>query len=99
MDPMLKMFLDLVDCSPEEVKDIPANRVQTSTQSTSEQGHIDPVARRKSLGEKEVYFGKHRGKKLKDVPPDYLKWAIGEKATSNSFRRFQRDARELLKRP
>jgi broad specificity phosphatase PhoE len=96
MDPKLKAFLELVDCRPEEVKDIPLDRPLTTDMLKAECDHIDPQARHQSLGEMEAYFGKHKGKKLKDIPRQYLEWAVGERPTTNSFRRFQRRVTEFL---
>ena len=62
MDPKLKTFLDLVDCRPHEVKDIPPDRPLTIDMLKAECDHVDPQARRNSLGETDVYFGKHKGK-------------------------------------
>src|SRR6187200_653315 len=78
MEPKLQQFLDLVDCRPEDVQDIPAGRPLKIEEARTECEHFDPAARRTLLGEKEVYFGMHQGKKLKDLPPSYLQWALGE---------------------
>ena len=96
MDPKLKAFLELVDCRPDEVKDIPLDRPLTTDTLKADCDHIDPQARHNSLGQKEVYFGKHKGKKLRDVPRQYLEWALGEQPTTNSFRRFQRQVSAFL---
>ena len=95
MDLKLQEFLDLVDCSAAEVKDIPPGRLLRTEALRAECERIDPMAHRTSLGEKQVYFGMHQGKKLKDVPLSYLEWALREKATSKAFRKFQRDVREF----
>lgn len=84
LDERLQIFLDLVDCTPEEVKDIPP-----STPLSREK-------RRQSAGETRIYFGKHKGKQLKDIPGSYLSWAIGEKSTSKPFRKFQEQAKAYL---
>ena len=96
MNPNVHEFLELVDCQPEDVLNIPAQRVHQPPHSTP--GGVDAVneTRRLSLGDKPVYFGKHAGKKLKDVPRDYLEWALGQKPNNKSFRKFQRDAQEFL---
>jgi hypothetical protein len=97
-DPKLREFLELVDCEPREVLDIPTGQVLTTEELSDECECIDPEARRNSLGEKQVYFGKHGGKKLKDVPLDYLEWALSQQPTTKGFRRFQRDVRQFLGR-
>ena len=93
MDPKVNAFLELVRCRPDEVLDIPADRLNQPPQSVT----ASPEARLKSIGEKQIYFGKHKGKKMREVPTDYLQWALGEKAKDNSFRKFQRDAKEYLR--
>ena len=92
MDRKVRDFMELVDCRAEEVLDIPADRLRQPPQSVT----ASPEARLKSVGEKQIYFGKHKGKKLREVPTDYLKWALGEKPKDRSFRKFQRDAKEFL---
>ena len=92
MDPKVNAFLELVRCRPDEVLDIPADRLNQPPQSVT----ASPEARLKSIGEKQIYFGKHKGKKMREVPTDYLQWALGEKPKNNSFRKFQRDAKEFL---
>jgi hypothetical protein len=94
----LQEFLERVNCRPEEVKDIPPGRRLTTAQLKAECARIDPQAQRRSLGEMGVYFGKHRGTKLKDVPLNYLDWVVSEPAQTRSFRRFQRQVREFLGR-
>ena len=36
-------------------------------------------------GEYEITFGKHKGEMVKDVPVNYLKWALKEGAGSENF--------------
>jgi hypothetical protein len=92
MDRKVYEFMELVDCRAEEVLDVPADRLNHAPQSVN----VSLEARRKSVGEKELYFGKHQGKKMREVPTDYLVWALGQKPKNNSFRKFQRDAKEFL---
>jgi hypothetical protein len=98
MDLRLKAFLELVDCRPDEVHDIRSERPSTTDTLKADHAHGATQARRDSLGEKKVYFGKHKGKKLKDIPPQYLEWVLGEQPTTNSFRKFQRQVNEFLAR-
>jgi hypothetical protein len=84
LDERLQLFLDLVDCKPEEVKDIPLSTPPS------------PAKRQQSAGETKIYFGKHKGKQLKDIPGSYLSWALGEKSTSRPFRKFQEQAKVYL---
>jgi len=97
MDDKTKAFLELVKCDPSEVRDVPKDRLHCCpSQPGSAARKLLPEKRRASLGKKSLYFGKHRGKRLKDVPEDYLRWALKQMAENGSFRRFQRDAREYL---
>jgi Putative quorum-sensing-regulated virulence factor len=47
-------------------------------------------------GETKVPFGKHRGRRLQDVPLAYLDWALSVEPATPVFREFQRSAREYL---
>jgi hypothetical protein len=49
-------------------------------------------------GETKVPFGKHRGRRLQDVPLAYLDWALSVEPATPIFREFQRSAREYLGR-
>jgi hypothetical protein len=98
-DPRLEEFLDLVDHRAEEVKDIPPGRPLTTEELRSECRRIDPEARRRSLGESRLYFGTHEGKKLKDVPRDYLEWIISTPSKNRSFRKAKRKVCEYLGTP
>jgi len=41
----------------------------------------------KPLEEREIYFGKHKGKKLVDVPKDYLRWTLDNVDLSGGLRK------------
>jgi hypothetical protein len=81
----LQQFLELVDCRPDEVRDVPPLQQPPS-----------PETRRLSSGEAQIYFGKYKGKKLKEIPPSYLRWALSQRASSRSFRKFQQQAKLFL---
>src|SRR4051812_46728791 len=74
----------------------PLNRPVTTDMLKAECAHIDSQARRHSVGEMEVYFGKQRGKKIGICSRQYLQWALAERATTNSFRKCQRQITEFL---
>ena len=82
MDPNVGAFLEVVHCRPEEVRDIPAGRLQLGCVNPSRE------ERRNSLGETQIYFGKHAGQRLKDVPREYLAWALDQKPTTKTFASF-----------
>lgn len=65
-------FLELVDCDPSEVRDIPAHRMGVDPT------YIPPERRRTGLGNCEMYFGMHRGKLFRDIPKDYLRWLAAQ---------------------
>ncbi len=90
MDPNVGAFLEVVNCRPEEVRDIPAGRLQSGCANPSRE------ERRISLGETQIYFGKHAGQRLKDVPREYLAWALDQKPATKPFRKFQRTVRKYL---
>lgn len=61
-------FLELVNCEPEEVSDTPSAR-----------RYLDPIAEVRRYegrvsGSYTLHFGKHKGKRLDEVPREYLEW-------------------------
>ena len=96
MNKDLQTFLDLVDCRPEDVREVPAGRLDVD-HSQATPLNVSPEIRLASLGGKEVYFGMHKGKALKDVPMDYLLWACKQKPSNKSFRKFQQNVRDYLR--
>jgi hypothetical protein len=98
MNAKLREFLDLVDCRPEEVKDVPKDRLLSIDELRAECAQPDPDSLRKSLAGMEIYFGKHKGSKLGDVPMSYLEWVLTVKPTNSSFRKFQSKVRQFLGR-
>src|SRR4051812_20554718 len=99
IDPRSREFMDLVDCSADELKDIPLARPLTIEELSADCNANDPEARQRSLGDTIVYFGKHKGKKLNNVPLAYLSWAITQQSQNKSFRKFQRRVREFFGMP
>jgi hypothetical protein len=95
MDKNTQTFLDLVDCQPEDVRDVPAGRLDVN--HGLEVANLPPAVRRASLGEKEIHFGKHKGKKLKELPQSYFVWALDRKSPNKFFRKFQQNARDYLR--
>lgn len=96
MDRNVTLFLDLVRCRPEDVLDVPPDRLQINHAADDETPHLSDDQLRTSIGEQQIYFGKHKGQKLKDVPKNYLTWALSQEAADKSFRKFQRKARDYL---
>ena len=44
----------------------------------------------------EMYFGMHKGKKLKDVPPDYLLYMYDNNKVSGSIKQWIKDNKPAL---
>src|SRR4051794_7085558 len=99
IDPRTREFMDVVDCSAGEVKDIPLGRAVTIEEHAADCSAIDPEARRRSLAETPVYFGRFKGQKLNNVPLWYLSWALTRQSKNRSFRKFQKLVREFLETP
>lgn len=97
MDRNLTLFLELVDCQPEDVIDVPPERLHVNHAAHGEGPHCSSDELHASLGDKQIYFGMHKGKQFKDVPKEYLEWAIRQNPTNRSFRKFQGDARDYLR--
>jgi len=76
-------FLELVDCKPADVRDIPLERrgIDAVAEARNSEGRVS--------GTYTLPFGKHRGKPLDDVPRDYLHWLIAQ-PSDGAFRRTAR---------
>jgi uncharacterized protein (DUF3820 family) len=83
MDAQTRQFLEVVDCEPAEVLDT-AERLPGLKAAVKGASGIT------------VYFGKHKGLMLGQVPSSYLRWALSVGEPSRSFRRFQRQAQTEL---
>ncbi len=92
----LVAFLELVHCQPHQVLDVPPDRLHVDHAAQGEGPHHLPVNLRTSIGEQQIYFGKYKGQKLKEVPTNYLIWALSQKASDKSFRKFQRKVQDYL---
>lgn len=114
------MFLEIVDCAPEEVSDIPAHRLLPtySEPRASVKGGDGKVRTKRAIirdlrafilrGDWVMTFGKHKGKRLDEVPLDYLRWFVeqppipyGGQASPGTVRfieRFKEGVRDYLKR-
>lgn len=95
MDPQTELFLTIVRCDPADVLDIPADRLG------AESGGV-PVAETNyaiSTGDFVLYFGKHKGMRIKDVPRQYLEWMVGQPSKTKSFLKAQRQAVNFLRLP
>ena len=78
-------FLALVDCEFNEVQDTAEETVKYKAAVKEGNSQV-------------VYFGKHKGKRLDEIPADYLIWACRKKGTKGFFRKFQRTAKAELGR-
>jgi hypothetical protein len=70
MDANTQWFLSIVDCAPEDVRDIPSDRIG-----------VDPLfipagASQSALATTEIHFGKYKGKRFSEVPRSYLEWLV-----------------------
>jgi hypothetical protein len=90
-------FMDLVDCEPWEVRDIPSHRLNVPST------YIDPARRQSALGRTEVFFGRHKGKTFEQIPSDYMQWLINQPpihdakpTTRKSIEKIKRIAKEFL---
>lgn len=93
LDDATLAFLDLVDCKPSEVLDIPPDRINADHSNCGEHNLT-------SLGNTLVWFGRYKGKTLKDLPVDYLLWFITqpelEGKKGSSTRRLRRIALKYI---
>ena len=80
-------FLDVVDCRREDVMTVPAGRLNADHAAYSS-------APRRTEGVT-LYFGKHKGKTLSEVPIDYLEWMSRE---LNDRKMRSMAGREVLRR-
>jgi len=67
MDAATLEFMEIVECEPWEVLDIP------------EYKPITEEDRQRGAGTYQLYFGKHKGKSLHEIPRDYLEWLTTQK--------------------
>jgi len=85
------MFLDLVDCDPSEVID--SFQRYGGMKAPTDQDLLEVASRH------EMMFGKHKGVLLREVPSDYLKWAVAVPDPTKGLKRFCRQAQgELFRR-
>jgi hypothetical protein len=49
-----------------------------------------------ATGDSEMYFGMHKGKKLKDIPPDYLLYMYDNNKVSGSVKQWIKDNKPAL---
>lgn len=85
------MFLDLVDCDPSEVLD--SFQRYGGMKAPTDRDMLEAASRR------EMAFGKHKGVLLREVPSNYLKWAVAVPDPTKGLRRFCREAQgELFRR-
>ncbi len=90
-DVRTSMFLDLVDCDPSEVID--SFRRYGGMKAPTDQDLLEAASRH------EMMFGKHKGVLLREVPSDYLQWAVAVPDPTKGLRRFCREAQgELFRR-
>jgi hypothetical protein len=92
----LAAFLELVDCDASEVQD--AN----STPPTVKPAGSRAAARTfdaKRFGDRQMPFGKHRGRRIRQIPRNYLSWLAEAIGTSQDADRFKGDLRRWLAAP
>ncbi len=78
-------FLEIVEAEPWEVLDVPDYQP------------ITEADRQRSAGGFKLYFGKHKGKSLSEIPRDYLEWLVKPKRHRKSFNKARRMAAAYLK--
>ena len=90
LDAATLAFLAIVDCDPAEVRDTHSER-----RYARHDGHQDHNLL--SLGSKQMWFGKHKGKPLKEVPNDYLLWLLSQPELDNpSVRKSRREITQYI---
>jgi uncharacterized protein (DUF3820 family) len=82
----LEEFLELVECDPSAVLDIPPERIDVDHSA------FKGKARPKVF----VTFGKHKGSMLSEVPAEYLWWIAEQPARTVWFGKFQEQVAEEL---
>jgi len=88
----LEAFLAVVECDPAKVLDVPADRLGVAADDIPAGAEVEAAARF------EVYFGKHRGRTMAEVPEDYLRWSLVVRHPSGQLRKFARMAGLELER-
>ncbi len=93
LDERTQVFLALVECDPSEVLDVSRWGGRHSTGAPAPGGPGSP-----SQADPVLHFGKHRGKRLSEIPRDYLAWLADQEsaASSKDFLRACRAARRIL---
>jgi len=92
-----KIFMDLVECQPHEIKDIPRDRTGAApTYSPPKLAYTPPKQVQGTNGDWVLFFGKHLGKRLREVPRSYLEWMTSVEGATENFRKAQRAAMNFL---
>lgn len=94
MDALTAEFMAIVRCEPVEVREMAPERRHASGAYPSGGPSV------KSLGSFVLYFGKHKGKPLADIPKDYLEWLASaprlKGKSGKGVERTKRRVREFL---
>jgi len=82
--------MSIVDCKPEDVLDAPEPLTADKQRDLT----------RKSMARREIYFGKHKGKTLGEIPEAYLRWIIAQPSlggkSGRSFEKTKEHVRAYL---
>lgn len=85
-DAKTKEFMRIVKCRPEEVRDIPPGRRWSNPPKREPLFKGGPV----------LTFGVHKGKRMSEVPKDYLRWILEQPPDSKWFAEAQDEIRRFI---